>query len=55
MNNELEMIWKKALGICLVELRETRKNFSQDSRSGRAPGRDLKPKLPEHEAGVLTT
>jgi hypothetical protein len=33
-------------------LREITKNLSRDSRS---PDRDLKPRLPEYEAGVLTT
>jgi hypothetical protein len=39
-------------GIFLEGLRNTTKNLSPGSRS---PGRDLKPKLPEYEAGVLTT
>jgi hypothetical protein len=40
------------LGICMKGLRETTKNLSQDSRS---PGRDLNPKPPEYESGMLTT
>jgi hypothetical protein len=39
-------------GICLEGLREITENLSQDSRSS---CRDLKPGLPEYEAGVLTT
>jgi hypothetical protein len=38
--------------ICLDRLGKTTKVLIQDSRS---PGRHLKPKPPEHEAGVLTT
>jgi hypothetical protein len=38
--------------IFLATLRETTKNFSQDSLS---VGRDLNPTPPEYEAGVLTS
>jgi hypothetical protein len=39
-------------GIFLEGLRKTTKNLSRDSRS---PGRDLNPRPPEYESGVLTT
>jgi hypothetical protein len=38
--------------ICLVGLRKTTKNLSQDSRS---PDRRLNPVYSEYETGVLTT
>jgi hypothetical protein len=38
--------------ICLEGPRKTVQNLSQDSWS---PGRDLNPRPPEYEAGVLTT
>jgi hypothetical protein len=37
-------------GICLVRVRKTTTNLSQDSRS---LGRDLNPGPPEYEAGAL--
>jgi hypothetical protein len=60
MDDEMERNWKDAVflilrycpGILLEGLRITTKDFSHDIRS---PDRDLNPKPPEYEAGVLAT
>jgi hypothetical protein len=60
VNNELERCGRKRSwpnlryhpGICLEGLRKDTETLSQYSRS---PGRDLNPRPPEYEAGVLTT
>lgn len=60
MTNELERLWKEAVGpdvkyypgICLEEQRKSTENPSQDNRS---PGRDLKSGHREYEADVPPT
>jgi hypothetical protein len=50
--SDLGLIVRLYPGIRLDGLRKTTKSRSQDKRS---PGRDLNPRPPEYEAGVLTT